>query len=97
MEERNLKRILDTTEIDIDNPEIRSDLDIDLRRMDLMKHEAAPEDADTYSVVVRPSTKTYYLGLYRFIFNIQYGKMEGEEFKPMGEPEQYQSETLPMM
>ena len=92
-----LTRILDTTEIDMDNPEIRAELETDLRRMDHMKHEEMPEDSDAYKVRVLPSTRTYMPGLHRFRFIMQYGKMLDGELKPKGEEVVYQTETLPMI
>ena len=92
-----LTRILDTTEIDMDNPEILAELDTDLRRMDYMKHEEMPEGSDAYRVKVSPSTRTYMPGLHRFRFEIQYGKMIDGELKPKGEVALYQTETLPMI
>jgi len=93
----NLTRILDTSEIDMTNPAIKADLDIDLRRMDAMKHEDMPDGCDAFSVRVRPSTRTFRPGLYRFRFEIQYGHLVNGELKPKGEPVDYQTETLPML
>lgn len=93
-----LIRLLDTTKIDLRNPSILADFDTDLRRIDSMKHEDAPEGCDAYLVKVRPSTQTYRPGLYRFLFEIQYGKLVSDkDFEPLGEVENYQSETLPMI
>ena len=90
-----LTRILDTTEIDMTNPEILAELEADLRRMDYLKHECMPEGVDTYRVKVMPSNRTYGLGLHRFIFEIQYGNKTDDQFEPKGEPKTYQTETLP--
>jgi len=92
-----LMRILDTSGIDIKDPEIHSELHVDLRRMDHMPHERAPLGVDAYRVEVTPSTQTYFPGLHRFRFKIQYGKINGDEFEPTGEPVFYQTETLPML
>ncbi len=56
-----------------------------------------PNDSDAYRVVVTPSTRTYYPGLHRFIFTVQYGNLVNGEFQPNGKPVMYQSETLPMI
>src|SRR3989338_5113979 len=47
-----LTRILDTIEIDMNNPEIRAELGTDLRRMDRLRHEGMPEGSDAYKVKV---------------------------------------------
>ncbi|MEK6933427.1 MAG: hypothetical protein AABW75_00960 [Nanoarchaeota archaeon] len=92
-----LTRILDTTEIDMNNPEIRVELNTDLRRMDHLRHEEMPEGSGVYRVKVMPSTRTYLPGLHRFRFEIQYGNMLDGELKPKGEKVLYQTETLPMI
>ena len=92
-----LTRILDTSQIDMTNPIIQSELEIDLRRMDRLSHDGSPENANTHKVTVTPSIRTYSPGLHRFRFEIQYGKKEGDEFTPIGEPIYYQSETLPFL
>lgn len=91
-----LKRILDTTEVDMNNPKIKSELETDLKRMDHLKHEEMPKDSDAYKVRVKPSKKTYTSNLYRFIFEIQYGKITEQGFEPKGETIIYQTESLPM-
>ena len=92
-----LTRILDTIEIDMNDPEIQSELRTDLRRMDRLKHEEMPEGSDAYRVKVMPSTRTYMSGLHRFRFEIQYGSLVNGEFEPKGEPVLYQTESLPMI
>ena len=92
-----MKRIVDTSQIDTDNPLIRNELDIDLRRMNRLDHSEAPDGADAYRVVVKPSSATYSEFLHRFIFEIQYGKFDGGEFIPLGEVLKKQTETLPFL
>jgi hypothetical protein len=87
-------RILDTTEIDLDDQEIQSELEADLRRMDRLPH---PENATAYQVLVRPSKRTYMPGLHRFVYVIQYGILYNGEFQPEGDIVRYQTETLPMI
>ena len=92
-----MKRILDTSGIDIDNRTIRSGLYTDLLRMNKLTHDRAPENADAYTVTVTPSPDSYMPGFHRFRFEIQYGKSEGDGFTPIGEPVRYESETLPFL
>jgi len=96
-----LTRILDTTDIDVTDPEIQAyiqaELNTDLRRMDHLKHEKKPEGSDAYRVKVMPSTQTYTPLFHRFRFEIQYGKLVNGELEPKGEPVLYQTETLPMI
>ncbi|MBI3034293.1 hypothetical protein HYY72_03975 [Candidatus Woesearchaeota archaeon] len=91
-----LTRILDTG-IDISDPEIRWELETDLRRMDRLPHDDVPENADAYMVKVTPSVRTYMPGLHRFRFELQYGRMNNGAFEPEGKPALYQTETLPMI
>ena len=81
----------------MNDPLIRSELDTDLRRMDHMKHENAPEGANAYKVKVEPSTRTYNPLMHRFRYEIQYGKLDKDKFIPLGEPENTQTEALPMI
>lgn len=92
-----LTRILDTTEINMNDPEIQAELRTDLRRMDRLRHEEMPEGCDSYRVKVMPSTRTYMPGLHRFRFEIQYGNLVDDKLKPKGEVVFYQTETLPMI
>lgn len=92
-----LTRILDTTGIDVKDPEITAELNTDLRRMDCLKHLEAPKEAGHYRVKVTPSARTFAPGLHRFRFELTYGNLEGEKFVPIGEPILYQTETLPMI
>lgn len=92
-----LTRILDTSEIDMSDPEIRSELETDLRRMNYMEHYDIPKGANAYTVTVRPSSQTYRHSLHRFTFEIRYGRMNNGEFEPQGEPVFRQTETLPMI
>lgn len=92
-----LTRILDTSKIDTNNPEIKFELEIDLNRMDKLDHSKKPKGTNAYQVKVKPSTQTYMDGLHRFIFEIQYGAIRKGKFKPKGELIFYQSETLPMI
>ena len=93
-----LERILDTSGIDMDNPDIKLCLETDLRRMDKMRHGEIPEGVDVYKVNVTPSIQTYSMpGMYRFQFEIQYGNKKEDEFEPKGEPVFRQTETLPMV
>lgn len=92
-----LKRILDTSGIDMDNPGIKLCLRTDLKRMDKLRHGEIPEGVDVYIVKVTPSEETYMPEMYRFHFEIQYGNMNDDEFEPKGEPVFRQTETLPMI
>lgn len=92
-----LKRMLDTSGIDVTDPEIMFDLETDLRRMDKLRHGEIPEGVDVYRVNVTPSDHVYMPGMYRFKYEIQYGNVEENEFEPKGEPVFYQTETLPMI
>ncbi|OIO61477.1 hypothetical protein COY26_02370 [Candidatus Woesearchaeota archaeon CG_4_10_14_0_2_um_filter_33_10] len=92
-----LKRILDTTKIDIDDPGVKYDLETDLRRMDRMKHDEAPKNIEAYKVKVEPSVQTYMPGFHRFRFKFQYGKLIGDKFVPIGKPIKKQSENLPYL
>jgi len=92
-----LTRILDTTRIDINNSQIKHELEIDLRRMDHINHEDAPKGTEAYILIVEPSQRTYSSMLYRFRFEIQYGKYDSNKFIPLGEPKKTQSEALPMI
>jgi hypothetical protein len=91
----SFRRILDASQIDMDDPTIRHELDLDLKRMDELPHDEVPGSADAYRVTVSPSTVSYMPGFYRFVFEIQYGKLEDDEFTPIGTPIRQQSETLP--
>ncbi len=92
-----LTRILDTSAIDMDDLGIQYELAIDLRRMNALEHESAPENITAYKVKVTPSTQTYSEGLHRFRFEIQYGNLNNNHFEPKGESVFYQTETLPMI
>ena len=92
-----LKRILDTSGIDMNDPEIKWELETDLRRMNRLPHKNMPKNVDTYKVKVTPSTQTYMQGLHRFIFEIRYGMIKKGKFQPKGKHVLYQSETLPMI
>jgi hypothetical protein len=92
-----LTRMLDTSGIDMNDPLIKSELEIDLRRMDRLKHEEMPDGVNAYNVIITPSTRTYSPLLHRFLFEIQYGCIIGNNFEPKGKPLRYQSETLPMI
>ena len=90
-----MQRILDTSEIDMDDLEIRGELEIDLQRMDKLEHYEMPDGSDTFHVRVRPGSQTYRPGLHRFTFEIQYGNLINGEFRSKGEPVFTQSEALP--
>lgn len=92
-----LVRILDTTEIGPMDTEIRRELNIDLRRMDHMKHEEMPQGSNAHKVMVLPSTQTWGPGFHRFCFRITYGNLVGNEFMPNSKEVLYQTETLPMI
>lgn len=92
-----LTRILNTSGIDVNDPEIQRELKTDLRRMDSLRHEHMPKGVNAYKVTATPSTVTYMLGLHRFKFKIQYGCIDNNKFEPKGEPVFYQTETLPMI
>jgi len=89
--------MVDTIGIDLTDPKIEWELEIDLRRMDKLRHEYMPEGANAYRVTVTPSTQTYSRGLHRFLFELQYGLINSDQFEPFGNPVRYQSETLPMI
>ena len=92
-----MKRILDTAEIDTGDNSVMEDLYTDMRRMDQMTHEFAPDNANAYRVTVRPNPESYMSGFHRFIFNIQYGVLEGDRFTPLGEADVRGSERLPLL
>jgi hypothetical protein len=92
-----LTKILDTTGIDMEDSEIVSELEIDLKRMDYLKHYEMPEGCNAYKVRVLTSKRTYMSGFHRFRFFIQYGTIINDELKPIGEEVFYQTETLPMI
>jgi hypothetical protein len=91
-----LTRILDTTMIDVHDPLIKSELEIDLRRMDALKHEGRPEIANAYMVRVTPSI-TYNPLQHMFNYEILYGINKGGVFQTIGSPVKLQTETLPMI
>jgi len=92
-----LKRILDTTKIDMNDEYIQKELGKDLQRMDKLPHnKKAPEGANAYKVTVEPSTQTYMPCFHRFRFYIQYGKLKNDEFIPLDKPIRTQSEALPL-
>lgn len=87
-----LTRILDTSEIDVNDTQIMGELEEDLRRMDKLQYS---EGVNACAVKVMPSTRTYSTTLHRFRFEIQYGDLVDGVFKPKSEKENYQTETLP--
>ena len=89
-------RILDASEIDIENKSLFSDLDIDLRHLNKLEHESAPEESNAYLLKVRPSATVYGPYRYHFEFEIQYGKSEDYEVldETLGEPVVYRSEDF---
>jgi hypothetical protein len=91
-----LTRILDTTGIDVHDSLIKSELEIDLRRMDAMQHEGRPANANAYKVRVTPSI-TYNPLQHMFNYEIQYGIRKSGEFQTIGSPVKLQTETLPMI
>ncbi|MBI2545019.1 MAG: hypothetical protein HYW22_00250 [Candidatus Aenigmarchaeota archaeon] len=90
-----LIRILDTSNIGSD-PSIRTELDMDLRRMDRLNHRKYPR-VNAYRVVVTPSAFTYTEVHHRFNFELQYGMLNDGAFTPVGEPVIYSTETLPFI
>jgi CheY-like chemotaxis protein len=90
-----LRRIIDTSAIDLCDPMIKFELDQDLKRMDHLRY--LPDGVDAYSAKVNPSTQTYSEMLHRFLFEVQYGNIVGKDFVAEGEPVMYQSEGLPMI
>jgi hypothetical protein len=91
-----LTRLLDTTAIDIGDHQIRSELEIDLRRMDAMQHEARPPVANAYLVRVTPAI-TYSALQHMFNYEILYCMEKNGEFQTIGGPIKLQTETLPMI
>jgi CheY-like chemotaxis protein len=85
-----LRRIIDTSDIDLDAPLTKCYLDRDLKKMDHLRD--LPEGVDAYSVKVMPSDEEH-----KFVFEVQYGNIVGKEFVPEGEPVMYQSEGLPII
>ena len=92
-----LTRILDTTKINMNDSEIRAELNMDLRRMDCMEHEEMPEGSDVYLLEVSPSIQTYRPGFHRFRFKIQYGNLIDGEIRIKGKSKHTQSEALPII
>jgi hypothetical protein len=92
-----LTRILDASRINMDDPHIKYELEADLRRMDFIRHEDAPKDAEACRVIVEPSSITYSQILHRFRFEIQYGKYDNGRFVALGDAQKTQSEALPMI
>tara|TARA_Y100000310_G_scaffold345322_1_gene463769 strand:+ start:1844 stop:2125 length:282 start_codon:yes stop_codon:yes gene_type:complete len=88
---------VDTSGIDMTDPDIPWELGTDLRRMDHLQHTGAPEGADAYRVTVTPSQRTYVPGFHRFRFEIQYGRVKEDEFEPIGDSVWKQSEGLPLI
>ncbi|MBI2631927.1 hypothetical protein HYW75_02910 [Candidatus Pacearchaeota archaeon] len=92
-----LIRILDTTQIDNENSQIMGELITDLRRMDHLKHLESPDGCNAYKLRVLPSLRTYSILLHRFRFEIQYGILVNDKFRPVGKVVNQQTETLPMI
>jgi hypothetical protein len=90
-----LTRILDTSNIDMDDPEIRAKLEIDLKRMDHLDHREFAEGCDAFMVVVRPHPEFYHPSLYRFRFELKYGTIKDDEFFPSGKTATFGTQTLP--
>lgn len=91
-----MERILDTSSIDMTNNQIVRELEINLERMNKLNHTEAPKRANAYKVIVKPSNITYSEMLYRFRFEIQYGRLKwNKKFKPLGNAVFTQSEVLP--
>ena len=91
-----MKRILDTSEIDMNNQLICNELEVDLRRMDKLSHIWAPEGSNAYKVSVTPGF-TYMPAFHRFNYEIQYGLSKGKKFTPIGESVKYSTATLPWL
>lgn len=91
-----LARILDASRIDMNDPEIQAELNLDLQRMDKLPHDRAPEGSNTYRVIVTPGI-TYMPGLHRFDFEIQYGVLDRDNLRPLGNSVKYTTERLPFL
>ncbi len=89
-----LTRILDTSQIDMNDIQIRAELDIDLQRMDKLPHDRAPNGSNAYKVAITPG-HTYTLSCHQFDFQLQYGILKKDKFTSMGEPVKYTTELLP--
>jgi hypothetical protein len=87
-----LTRILDTTQIDMTDPQIAHGLEIDIRRMDLLEHRSRPAIANAYRVVATNSV--FFPNL---CFELQYGIKSRDNFEPIGGRMQYNTETLPFL
>ena len=97
MENHLLKRIVETSKIDMNDPEIQIELEIDLERMDRLTHQDRPEGTDSFLITVTPSETLYKRGHHRFLFEIQYGTQTEQGFTPIGEPKHYNTQSLPFL
>lgn len=87
---------IDTSQIDMNEILIQSELRSDLRRMDRLAHEKALELSNAYKLLVKPGF-TYSEFMHRFEFYLQYGLSIKGVFTPVGDPVRYISECLPML
>lgn len=87
-----LTKIIDTDNVRFEQPELRAALDTDLIRLRRFDHREKPQGIDAFTVTVHNGI---YFDSFRFF--IQYGKMNGEEFQPLGKPVAICSECLPYL
>ena len=74
-----LLQILDTSGIDVDNPNIRNCLIRDLISLKDLKHDKAPEGANAYYVSFKPNGVSM-SGVSPFDIDIMYGLVEDDKF-----------------
>ena len=86
-----LTKIVDMENVRLENEEQERALNIDLkRRLPKLDHSRKPEGTEAFKITVRN-------GIYfdSFIFEIQYGKGNKEDFRPIGESYTVNSACLP--
>ena len=87
---KDIKRILDTSEINMNLDFLRQKLEIELDQME-KSYLHAPATADAYHVRVLASKNIHRLNSRWFNFEVQYGYLRGSKFLPISEKEVYPS------
>ncbi|MFA5174189.1 MAG: hypothetical protein WC438_03330 [Candidatus Pacearchaeota archaeon] len=87
-----LTKIVDTSQVKIENIIQQSGLAIDLNRLKKLKHNSKPTGTEAFKIVVRNGTF-----FDSFLFEIQYGRIDNGQFKKIGESATYCTDTLPYL
>ena len=86
-----IRRVIDVSEIDINNSEVHKAVEDDFKKFRGLKHKDIPEGADTYVLKVKYSKIKPPPGFYLFNLEVQYGILDedGKRFYALSKPFMY--------